>query len=380
MLSAKSITVGLALCCLGYLFCWPVGLSPASWNAPLSPNYRGDFQSNNILAKAEKIKLNELHGPEDIAWDGKDQLYTGLSDGTILRISISSGHQSAWAHTGGRPLGMAFSPSGELVVADAMRGLLSISAAGQISVLTETVNKTPIRYADDVAIAKDGTIYFSDASTKFGAEDYDTLMDASLDDLLEHRPHGRILVYNPKTKTTSVLIPNLYFPNGLALNKNDTELLFVETPKYRVMKFALTGAKNSKPVPIVENLPGFPDNIDPGQEGRFWVGLVAPRDRFLDTFASWPKLRQVVKRIPRVLRPKPKRYGHVIAINISGSILRSLQDPSGKIAFTTGAIETPTHVWISSLFGDHLAYIPSSALKNTQKDTLNGDLTPQPHE
>ena len=34
---------------------------------------------------------------------------------------------------------------------------------------------------------------------------------------------------------------------------------------------------------FIDNLPGFPDNINPGLDGRVWVGLVSPRSAPLNS-------------------------------------------------------------------------------------------------
>jgi hypothetical protein len=68
-------------------------------------------------------------------------------------------------------------------------------------------------------------IYFTDASTKFGYGQSDL-------DVLEGRPNGRLLKYDPSTKATSVLATDLFFPNGVALASDQTFLVFCETSKY----------------------------------------------------------------------------------------------------------------------------------------------------
>lgn len=79
-----------------------------------------------------------------------------------------------------------------------------------------------IRFADDVIEASDGSIYFSVASTKHGLHDWNL-------DLLEAKPHGQILKYDPSTQHTSILLDGLYFANGVALSKDEDFLLICET-------------------------------------------------------------------------------------------------------------------------------------------------------
>ena len=336
------ITIGLAL--IAYLMLWPVSVDPERWEAPTTDGYVGHFRENSRLSEAQQHPLGQYEGPEDVAWDGGEYLYASMAEGVILRIHLANETQEAWAHTKGRPLGMEFAPNGNLIVADALRGLLSVSPEGKVTVLTNSAGELPLGFADDVTVARDGKIYVTDASTKFRPADFESPLRASSFDILEHRPNGRIVVYDPATQSTEVLLAGLYFPNGIALANNDTELLFAETSQYRIMKFPLNGDPNAKPIPILENLPGFPDNINPGEEGRYWIGLVSPRNALLDACSSWPSLRRISDRIPKFLQPKPGHYGHVFAIDSTGKVVRNLQDPSGEISLTTGAIETPSRI------------------------------------
>jgi len=59
---------------------------------------------------------------------------------------------------------------------------------------------------------KNGTIYFTDASDKFPVKDY-------LLDMIEARPHGRLMRYDPVSGKVTVLLSGLHFANGVALSK-----------------------------------------------------------------------------------------------------------------------------------------------------------------
>ena len=71
-----------------------------------------------------------------------------------------------FSNTEGRPLGMAFDLEGNLIVADAIKGLLLIDAGGTVNTLSiqSDSDNVPFRFVDDLDIASDGKIYFSDAS------------------------------------------------------------------------------------------------------------------------------------------------------------------------------------------------------------------------
>ena len=84
---------------------------------------------NNKLAGLKMISLGTEEGPEHIvvAKDGK--LYTTVASGNILRMNPDGTAQEVFANTGGRMLDFDFDAAGNLVAADAVKGLLSISPA-----------------------------------------------------------------------------------------------------------------------------------------------------------------------------------------------------------------------------------------------------------
>ena len=95
--------------------------------------------------------------------------YLATHEGVIITYDPTSGDVSEFADTGGRPLGLKFYDYGTLFVADAYRVLLAVTPNGTVKVLADdVVGDSAIAYADDVDIAPDGSVYFTDASTKFG--------------------------------------------------------------------------------------------------------------------------------------------------------------------------------------------------------------------
>ena len=207
-----------------------------------------------------------------MVWEGREYLYAAMAEGITLRIHLSDQTQEAWAHTKGRPLGMEFASDGNLIAADAFRGLLSVSPQGTVTVLTNS--------ADDVTVAHDGKIYLTDASTKFRGTDFESPLMASSHDVLEHRPNSRIVMYNPATQSTAVVVPELYFPNAIALANKDTELLFAETSQYRIIKFPLNAGSTTQATPLVENLPGFPIILVPVKRVDFGLDWCHPETLF----------------------------------------------------------------------------------------------------
>ncbi|HWN11017.1 MAG TPA: SMP-30/gluconolactonase/LRE family protein [Pyrinomonadaceae bacterium] len=312
----------LVLVTILYLLLWPVAISPVAWTPPPAPALTGSYEQNSRLAHVERLGIvppAKGFAPEDLALDAENRVYTGLDDGRIMRLEGTDGHWANFSDTHGRPLGMVFDSGGNLIVADAIKGLLSIGRDGSVSVLTTSADGVAFGCTNDLDIAADGTIYFTDASFKFPLTNYKA-------DLMEHRGNGRFLAYDPKTKTTRTLMRDLVFANGVAVSPDQSFALVVETAKYRVHRVWLAGPKAGQSEIFIDNLPGFPDGITSNGKDRFWLALVTPRDATLDRLLPQPFLRKVVMRLPKFLQPAPKRYSFVLGLDLNGQVTDNLQN------------------------------------------------------
>ena len=345
----------LFLLLLLYLLFWPVPISPQAWDAPPPADYSGDFAVNTALLDYTAVSIDGLHGPEAIVQGPTGELFASTHEGWILRWQPHAEQATKWIEVGGHPLGLDFDAAGNLWVANAYTGLMRITPAGEITTELNSTEQVAIRYADDVVVAPNGLIYLSDASTKFAAKQWGGTLTASLLDLTEHGLHGRIIEFNPNTQQSRVIMRDLSFANGVTMNENGDFLLVAETGGYRVWKYWLTGAKAGTHEVILDNLPGFPDNLHRGQAGRYWLGLTAPRVAVLDIFSNHPYLRTVMQRFPAFLRPQAVHYGVILAISDQGDVLHNWQDPTGAVFTTTGAFETAQYVFVASLTNDFIA-------------------------
>jgi sugar lactone lactonase YvrE len=345
-----------------YLLVWPVPVRPVAWQAPAAPGYVGPFAQNDRLRNLEMLPIGDNHGPETVALDAQGRIFTATHEGRIVRLQADGSSPENWATTAGRPLGLRFDAAGNLVVADAFRGLLRIAPDRTITVLAAEADGTPILYANSVDVAANGMIYFSDASTKFGARQWGGTYPASLLDILEHGGHGRLLVYDPERKRATSLVTGLNFANGVAIAHDQSYVLVNETGTYRVLRHWIAGPRRGQTEPLLENLPGFPDNLSTGLDGRFWLGLISPRNHLVDRLSGSPFVRTMVQRLPTFVRPRAVAYAHVIAIDGSGRVLVSLQDPHGTYSLTTGATEARDYLYIGSLVMPALGRLPKSKI------------------
>lgn len=315
----KKIFLTLLIFCAGYLLFWPVPIEPVAWEAPEAPSLEGPYADNALLEQVEWLAKEEGIGPEDVAIDEQGYVYAGYEDGRIVRFNPDGSQPDLITNTQGRPLGLDFDPEGNLIVADGYQGLLRISASGETRLLTNSASGTPFVFTDDVDVSRDGIIYFTDASSKFGPA-----MKAR-DDIMEHGGHGRLLSYNPATQATDTLLSDLQFANGVALSANEDFVLVNETGSYRIVRYWLRGEKAGQHDIFFDNLPGIPDGISANGNGTFWVALFSPRNALLDSMSSYPLLRKMAFRLPEFMQPQPAHHAFVLGLDEQGNVTHNLQ-------------------------------------------------------
>jgi sugar lactone lactonase YvrE len=346
--------------------------TPERWDPPDPPKLEGVLAPNTRLQKAHLIAKGKLVGPESVAVASDGRIYTGINDGTVVRVDVQKdsvevfartgtaaegcGHDASIENTCGRTLGARFDPKGNLIVADCGLGrLFSIDPSGKKTLLADrTPSGKPFVFLDDLDIASDGTIYFSEASTRWPRPKYRY-------EVLENNPYGMLLRYSPETKKLDVLLDHLYFANGVTLTPSEDAVLVVETSRYRIQRYWLKGAKAGTAEPFVENLPGIPDNIRRGANDTYWVALGAKRSGLIDFFHPRPTAKQALARIvPLEIVQKyfvPK-IGLVLHLDANGKILESLWDESGSfIRQISEANEVGQKLYIGSIEADRIGIV-----------------------
>tara|TARA_B100000315_G_C14595953_1_gene599338 strand:- start:16409 stop:17509 length:1101 start_codon:yes stop_codon:yes gene_type:complete len=321
-------------------------VEPAAFHPELVSPFEGNLAVNRELTKLTWLGKGELNGPEDVALDEAGNLFSTNEDGTIKKIS-PTGEMTVFANTSGRPLGMKFAPSGDLMVADGLKGLLSISISGEINVLVKHTDDFPLTMADDLDISSGGVVYFSDVTSPEVGNDF-------FNDILIHRPFGRLLKYDTDNKECKVILDSLYFANGVALSPDEEFVLVAETGNFQITRLWIKGPKKGQRDLFSVNLPGYPDGIMGDGKGNYWMALFSPRKPIVDKLYSprvW--LKKILLRIPEWARPKPENYGLIVLIDSNGEIIRSLHDQKGKtIANITNVIEHDGKLYIGTLYGD----------------------------
>ena len=349
----------LVLAGMIYLLFWPVRIDPVVWEPGPDRSQEKTFAPRQSLGRSQELLSGAGLGPEDIALGPDGAYYAGMLDGRILRFDEDS--WSLFANTGGRPLGMQFSADGQLIVADAFAGLLSVNPAGEISVLVTAVDGIPMLFPDDLDIATDGTIWFTDASRRFNVHDWAL-------DFWEGRATGRLLSYQPATGELKVHLDGLMFANGVALGPDDSFVLVSETLTARITRLWLKGPKAGSRDVFMEGLPGYPDNLSFDGEW-FWIALPSPRQPAFERLSARPWLRSLLQRLPARLRQIDlPPVGWVIAVDAAGRVRESLQDTSGRCFSITSVNRYGDQLLMGSIAMAHVCRF-TLAVQGEQADT-----------
>src|SRR5271165_5021274 len=318
------------------------------------------YARNEKLAGAKPIGIG-LDGPEDMVIDDEGNLFTGTRTGDVVRFfGPDFTLQEVFVHTGGRPLGLQVDKDGSIVVCVAGMGLYRITKAREILPLSVQTNRSfsiiddsRVRYADDLDIAPDRKIYYSDPTKRYEASEW-------LTDALEGRGNGRLICYDPADGSSRTVMTELVFANGVCVMWDAQSVLVAETWAARITRLWIAGPNKGKRETFIRDLPGYPDNINRSSDGNYWVALVGMRSPALDLSLSMPDFR---KRMVRRVAPDnwllPNMFtGSLVKFNADGKILDTLWDAAdGAHPQITSAREHKGKLFIGGIHNDRIGLI-----------------------
>ncbi len=342
-------------------------VSPTYFKLPDLPDTSQGSDSpyalNDKLRGVEAIGLGELDGPEDMIFDRDDNMYCGSRHGDVMRIFAPDYKRvEVFAHIGGHPLGMAFDAEDNLHVCVGGMGLFKVAPDRTVTKLSDETNRSwtsivddsRLRLADDLDIAPDGRVFFSEATVRY--EMYDWMVDA-----LEARGNGRIICYDPKTDTSRTVVPNKQLPNGICVEFEGQSLLYAETWGCRITRYWFDGPKKGQTEVIIENLPGYPDNINRASDGTYWCALCGMRSPVFDLAQEMPGFRRrMVQAVARDDWLYPNmNTGCVIKFDRDGNILDTLWDLGGEAhPMITSIREHKGYLYLGGIYNNRVGRYP----------------------
>jgi ribose transport system permease protein len=319
----------------------------------------GPYQLNNKLRAVSLIGVGRIEAPEDVILDRHDNLYAGSRHGDIIRFFAPDYERmEVFAHIGGQPLGMAFDRDDNLTVCIGGMGLYRVTPDQQVQRVTDETNRSwhsinddsRLRLADDLDIADDGRIFFSEATTRYEMHEWPV-------DGLEARGNGRIVCYDPRDNSTRTVLRNLRFPNGIAIASDGQSILFAETWGCCIKRYWFDGPRAGQVVTVIDNLPGYPDNINLASDGHYWLALVGMRCPAYDLALRMPGFRRrMATRVPLDEWLFPNiNTGCVLKFSEAGEVLETLWDLGGENhPMITSMREHRGHLYLGGILNNRI--------------------------
>ena len=290
--------------------------------------------------------------PEDIVVDADGALWTGLVDGRVVRID-GDGRTTVVGRTTGRPLGMTVARDGRLLICTSPGGLVAMNReTGATEVLVESVNGRTLQFCSNVVELPDGTIYFTESTAKFTFEHFKGAV-------FESRGDGG-LFRRDADGTVSTVLDHLYFANGLTPTVDGSALVFAETQARRLSKYWLTGPKAGTVTPLAVNLPGMPDNLSTGSDGRIWCAMVSARNAAADLLSPRsPRLRTLLWKLPDKLQPQIVPTVWAVAFDPdTGAAVSGVHMKHPDFGLVTGLVERDGRLWLATIGHAAVAHCP----------------------
>jgi sugar lactone lactonase YvrE len=290
--------------------------------------------------------------PEDVLVDGEGRGYAGLSDGRIVRVAGPGAPVETVAWTPGRPLGLEFLGTDELLVCASDAGLLAVGIAdGRVRTLVDRVDGHPLLGCNNAAVAGDGTVFFSDSSTRFPVPRW-------REDLIERTRTGRLFRRTPDGAVTQ-LLGALDFANGVALAADGSFVVVAETGSCRLQRVWLTGERAGRAEVFVEDVGGHPDNLALGSDGLLWVAIAGPKAALLERVQRLPApLRAVARRVPERLQPQPDPTIGLVALDDDGRVVHEFRGELPGFEMLSAVREVAGTLWLGSLSSEAVATLP----------------------
>jgi hypothetical protein len=230
-------------------------------------------------------------------------------------------------------------------------------ASGTLDVLADSVAGRRFKFCSNVTETADGTIYFTESTKDFHFEDFTA-------PIVEARATGGLYRLGTDGVVTT-LADGLYFGNGVTLTADGSALVFAETQARRLSKYWLTGPQAGSVTPLAVNLPGMPDNLSTGADGRIWAALVAEANPALESlFPRAPIIRKVVWRLPERLQPRIKPEVWAVAFDPdSGAAVAGVRTRHPDFGAVTGLVEAAGKLWMGTINFPAVAYVDLAATR-----------------
>jgi gluconolactonase len=204
--------------------------------------------------------------------DGGYLLWSDIPNNRIMRWLEDDGHVSVYRANSNYSNGNTRDRQGRLITCEHdSRRVTRTEPDGSITVLIDKFDGKKLNAPNDVVVAEDGGIWFTDPGYGiFG--NYEGHLDTP-----EQPP--RVYRLDPKTGQTTIVADDFDKPNGLAFSPDEKKLYIIDTGathggRSNMRVFDVAGDKLTNGKVFAENFaPGFTDGVRTDIDGNVWCSM-----------------------------------------------------------------------------------------------------------
>ncbi|WP_137892820.1 SMP-30/gluconolactonase/LRE family protein [Ramlibacter sp. 2FC] len=229
-----------------------------------------DFERYRLVSAAVERLATGMRWAEGPVWfgDGRFLLWSDIPNDRVMRWDEETGAVSVFRKPSNFANGHARDRQGRLLSCEhGGRRVTRTEYDGAITVLVDRFEGKRLNSPNDLVVASDGAVWFSDPA--FGISgDYEG-----------HRAPAELPTHlyrhDPTTGVTEVACADIASPNGLAFSPDEKSLYVVESrskPRH-ILAFDVEGGRRltHKRV-LIEAGPGTPDGLRCDEDGNLWCG------------------------------------------------------------------------------------------------------------
>jgi gluconolactonase len=229
-----------------------------------------DFE--NLQAERVAANLQYLDG---MVWSRQGFLvFSDVAKKRIYRLDANKPPQLTDEDSNGAE-GLAYDAMNRLYVCEPlMRRVIRIDNRGKHETLAESFQGRKLNSPNDIAVRKDGQIYFTDPAFSSALD----RRELDFNGIFHINPKGEIDVV-AKWQTR---------PNGITISQDGKTLYVTDSDRHAVVAFDLEGRSGNagNPRDVVKNIDGVPGGIRADVHGRMYVaarglGVYTPEGKLL---------------------------------------------------------------------------------------------------
>lgn len=199
----------------------------------------------------------DLDHPECVAFGPDGRAYAGGEAGQLFRFT-PEGEKEIIAHTGGGIGGLCLDARHNVYECNyGLPHVHRVMPDGTVTVYSKGTAGRPAVLPNFPAFDSRGNLYYSDSGDFY-------------------KPSGCLFVVRPDGRTEHLFGDHLHFPNGLAIDAEETWLYLIQSTVSNILRFPLREGGVGEPEVFI-TLPGtVPDGLAFAAGGNLYVACYAP--------------------------------------------------------------------------------------------------------